>query len=564
MSETPKRKRTKKRRAAEAEGAEEQASEAPPPAPAPEIEPESGNGSGNGNGSAAATLKEWAQGAALPRDIALVFGLVLPAMLLAANLWRVRGFTVDDSFISYRYARNLARGLGLVYNPGERIEGYTNFLFTVLLAGGIKLGIDPEALSKGIGAGSAFASLGLTYGIAARLRPYRTIPCIATWLLASTIVFTGWSVFGLETGFFVALILGGTYLFLRETDLGPTLDEASPDTPPRRAFPWSGVVFALAGLTRPEAPMFLGLLMLFLGWGLVGRQNLLRGALFAGPVLVHLLFRHAYYGSWVPNTLGAKTGNFEGQLRSGLTYVQSYMTHAGPVVYLALLGVAYGVTRSRRDVMAVTAIAVAVMGYVTLVGGDWMKFFRFMAPFEPFCFLLVDLGVRRAADRRDPVTNLALAFFAAFMVPLRGTALREAQADFLQNEKRFWDRAAGGTARWFQQAPPGEIALGDIGYVGWATDYPILDLLGLTDPVISKLPGGYTQKLGPGFADRLFDKKSRYVLIISSSLDCQHPSVPGSQVLFNDPRFRRDYQIAGKVPLDNGFAWCFFERKQQP
>ena len=69
-------------------------------------------------------------------------GLVLPALLVLANMARVRSFTIDDSFISYRYARNLARGLGLVYNAGERIEGYTNFLFTVLLAGGIKLGID--------------------------------------------------------------------------------------------------------------------------------------------------------------------------------------------------------------------------------------------------------------------------------------------------------------------------------------------------------------------------------------------------------------------------------------
>jgi hypothetical protein len=53
----------------------------------------------------------------------------------------------DDAFISFRYARNLAEGHGLVFNVGERVEGYTNFLWTVLFAPLIKLGIDPAQAS---------------------------------------------------------------------------------------------------------------------------------------------------------------------------------------------------------------------------------------------------------------------------------------------------------------------------------------------------------------------------------------------------------------------------------
>jgi arabinofuranosyltransferase len=140
--------------------------------------------------------------------------------------------------------------------------------------------------------------------------------------------------------------------------------------------------------------------------------------------------------------------------------------------------------------------------------------------------------------------------------------MRSAQRNILDKEERFWTMAAGGTAKWFlDNGVPGEIAIGDIGYVGYATDYPILDLLGLVDPVISKLEGGYTRKLGPGFTDRLFDKRSPYVLLISSNIDCKHPSVPGSQVIFRDRRFLPAYEIAGKVPLDAGFAWCIYRRK---
>ncbi len=450
-----------------------------------------------------AALRRWLDGEPLPRQLALALGLGLPAVLLVINLWRVHAFTIDDSFISYRYARNLTRGLGLVYNEGERIEGYTNFLFTLILAGGIKLGIDPEAFSKVLGGASALGSLGLTYSISGRLLPYRTAPCTATWLLATTIVFSGWSVFGLETGFFVFLILAGTSLFLRESEA--LLNPASGAESRPRAFPWSGVVFALAALTRPEAPLFIGLASLALaGRGFFARQNVVRGAVFTATVLAHLAFRRAYYGAWVPNTALAKTGNLDAQIRAGVAYLTHYSVHAGPVVYLALLGAALAVVARRRDLLAITLVALGVLGYVVLVGGDWMKMFRFMAPFEPFCFLLVDVGVRRAVDRRDAATSLALVFFAAFTYAQRTANLRDAQADFINNEKHFWDAAGGGTARWLLDNPRGTVALGDIGYVGWATDYPILDMLGLVDPVISKLPGGYTHKVGPGYLDRFF------------------------------------------------------------
>jgi arabinofuranosyltransferase len=530
-------------------------------APAEELVGEVASDGEFGARAPAASFSAWLGGAPLPREVALLFGLVLPALLLAANMWRVHSFTVDDSYISFRYARNFARGLGLVYNEGERIEGYTNFLWTVLLGVGIKIGIGPETLSKIMGAASALGAMALTYKISERIAPYRTLPSVATWLLASTVVFSGYAMFGLETIFFVCLILGGTYLFLRET--GSILVPARYGDDPEGRFPWSGLVFALAGLTRPEAPMYIGILMLFLGRGFLGRQNLLRGALFVGPVAAHLLFRHAYYGAWLPNTLSAKTGNLEGQIAAGNAYIQNYVNYAGPVIWFALLGAGVAIYDRRRDLLAIAAITVAVMGYVVLVGGDWMKYFRFLAPFEPFCFLLVDVGARRVVDRRDGATNVAVGLFAVVVGAHRGGVLRDAQDDWLNHEKRFWDMAAGGTADWLlAHEKPGALAIGDIGYVGWKTDYPILDLLGLVDPVISKLPGGYTQKLGPGFNERVFDVKPPYVLVISANSDCQHPSVAGSQVLYRDPRFLRQYQQSGSVTLDGGFRWCIYKRKE--
>ena len=105
------------------------------------------------------------------------------------------------------------------------------------------------------------------------------------------------------------------------------------------------------------------------------------------------------------------------------------------------------------------------------------------------------------------------------------------------------------------------IALGDIGYVGYATNYPILDMLGLVDPVIAALPGAYTRKLGPAFNDHFFEVAPKYFIVISSKPDCRHPSVPNSTAIYRDPRFLPRYQLAGTVRLDGPFAWCIYDKK---
>src|SRR5450631_2074674 len=65
----------------------------------------------------------------------LVFLWAAFALLLtAASLWRFRHFFDDDAFITLRYARNLVEGNGPVWNPGERVEGYTSFLHLMLVS----------------------------------------------------------------------------------------------------------------------------------------------------------------------------------------------------------------------------------------------------------------------------------------------------------------------------------------------------------------------------------------------------------------------------------------------
>ena len=67
------------------------------------------------------------------------------ALLMFAAFYR--RLLVDDAFISFRYARNLVDGLGLTWNAGEYLEGYSNFLWVLIVAAGMKLGFEPEGFT---------------------------------------------------------------------------------------------------------------------------------------------------------------------------------------------------------------------------------------------------------------------------------------------------------------------------------------------------------------------------------------------------------------------------------
>jgi len=78
--------------------------------------------------------------------------------IFLVQVWLFHGFIVDDAFITFRYVRQWTHGNGLVYNIGEPAEGYSNFLWIVLLAPFDRLGIDLVLVAKGMGKETIFAS----------------------------------------------------------------------------------------------------------------------------------------------------------------------------------------------------------------------------------------------------------------------------------------------------------------------------------------------------------------------------------------------------------------------
>jgi hypothetical protein len=567
------------------------------------------------------------------RNARLLLGLVLPLLIAVQEMIELRAYTIDDAYISFRYARNLVDGHGLVYNLGEPVEGYTNFLWTLLIAAGLKLGAAPESFVNGLGITFGVGTFVFTYWVAERLAPSGPVPCLATWLLASTAIFNGHAVFGLETAMFACLLMAGAARFMAESA-----------NEKRR--PWSGALFGMAALTRPEAPLFFGLLLLHLSgpafvpsarvarigrrvfggtgsqWrpamtglsmcvvalgttlaqrdlihddeasgalaiavlvagaggllasiprALISRRTLGRVEYFAIPVAAHAAWRFSYYGHFIPNTLAAKTGDASVQYAGGMHYVDYYMGLEGPVVWLFFAGAGVALARRERTLLAFTATIASYTTYVILVGGDWMLLSRFFAPLQPFIFVVIGVGMRTLLHS-NAVARWSLVMMLPFIVNQRVSML-ETKRKTVTNETRVWNDFAGGVARWFgeRDAKHGErahgtIGLGDIGRVGWVSNYPVLDVLGLVTPTVASFDGGHRLKTGPEFLDFFFTSAPRYYVTGSGSARCERPSAPALRAIQGDPRFVAQYHEAVTIRAKSArqTRWCVYERRDAP
>src|SRR5262249_25579852 len=255
-------------------------------------------------------------------------------------------FAVDDSFISLRFAENWARGLGLVFNPGERVEGFSNLLWTLMLGGLARLGIDqqrgPYALlmaAKLLGAAFALlALLVLALHILTSTRDatagpgHAPLATLAGAGAGGTSSLARWSLSGMETGLATFLVTLAGVLMLR---LLRRHDAGRP--PPALAALGPGLAFGVLSLVRPEQVVVWGvtMLVLFAASPAPVRRSLAVSAL---PTLALFLaasaWRFGYYGQPVPNSVVAKAGGGVGYLLLGAKYALASL--AGTVGVLAL------------------------------------------------------------------------------------------------------------------------------------------------------------------------------------------------------------------------------------
>lgn len=334
------------------------------------------------------------------KPAALRIVLVLTLVLLMGHAWHYR-FQCDDAFISFRYARNLSRGHGLVFNPGmERVEGYTNFLWVLLLAGLDRLGIRPERAANGLSLIATAALWAWVAWFANRNRPRPALlAAVPTFLLAATRSVAVWSTSGMETRLFEVLLIGGILRCAFELD--SVLEAAQR----RRAI--AGWLLGLATLTRPDAIVVAVPVMVAACWLMHRRRRMDRAWLtatllpFAALVAGHVAFRRLYYGEWLPNTYYAKIG---GTFRWnwGLPYIGAFALEYGAYLWLPLIvvGIRRYLRTQRSHIPVLFGAALLSLAlYVAAIGGDHFEY-RALDPAFPLGFLVLGeafVGLMEAA-----------------------------------------------------------------------------------------------------------------------------------------------------------------------
>jgi hypothetical protein len=438
--------------------------------------------------------------------------------------WSRRYFynVCDDTLISLQYARNAAEGLGLVFNPGERVEGYTNFLWVALLtvlhplSDGTSFGFVRLATTLSI----VFAALDvlLVYLLGRLIWQHRVLPAAcAIGLCVLDNAYTVWAMQALEAHLLIFTMLLACLFLWGGTSLWNAIGAA--------------LSLAAAMMTRPDAALFvmvLGASELLWAWSSDEKKKALRRvlAIFGTTGLVYgayFLWRYDYFGYLMPNTYYVKAAGLRTQaIERGALYVQGFLFERGYVPLLALTAV---VGLRNRIVGPLFVWALLHTAYVVYVGGDFYPGHRFLVVVIPVGALLIAYTLDRAvswahtrwsSSRRVTWGGWAVASLLVAAVAVLGLRMGPAQTEVNRWGKEV--QRVRALMEWLgEQAPPGaSIMTGDIGSSGFYANLYVHDFLGVIDPIVAHQE---RKQLGKGKAghekhadpDYLLAKRPTYI-----------------------------------------------------
>jgi arabinofuranosyltransferase len=403
----------------------------------------------------------------------------------------------DDSFISYRYARNLADGLGLVWNPGEPTEGYTNFLLVVLLAPFLALGLDPLLVARGL---SFLALAGVAGVVFHYARSYLGASSAAALLVAAVMPLLANGVriamLGMETVLYTFTLTLALLFIIRFLDQGRPRD--------LRIF---FMIQFLALLLRPEGILLtaaFGIVMLVMV--ATGRRPFAATARTVLPSLVlflllplaaYLAWKLYHYGHLLPNSFHVKVEG-TGLLGSGAAAVGNYVAQNKALFFVAGISIlAFRQDHGRHFAVAAAFVGLYALFYLT-VDALMNPGNRFLYPLTPIVYMvaapLLLRGVRAlrnltgSTTLRLSVIGLAILIMAPLLLSDVARGYRLLMAGIPPDTRSTVSKRL--EVAHALSAYPGirqiTIALHDAGVVPYVTGSRVVDMVGLNDSFIAR------------------------------------------------------------------------------
>jgi arabinofuranosyltransferase len=415
-------------------------------------------------------------------------GIAWPIVLaIAAGNALVCRTNADDAFITYRYALNLSTGHGPVFNVGERVEGYSNFVWMIVLSSAHwLLDLDIEQTARFLGLLAGLATVFATYWLVLSVTDGDYFAAIAAGtLLASAGTFAIYILSGLETPLFsLLLVLLVGFLV-------------------RGSFVWAGVIAALAMMTRPEGSLIVvaaavWILIAAAGSGRTPFRSLYR---FLGPVAaiaaLWTLWRVSYYGYVVPNALAAKSGGLGliEQFHEGFKYFNGFALANVPLLMISGFAIAVPLISGRRLRLGaveglVASFVASVILTAIMAGGDWMPAWRLFAPILPLWVILIAcIWHRNLPNRQLLRLRPAIALVCGAAIAMLGISFSN---ENMIPRARLWRSqvaALSSQGKWLRDTLPATAVVAT--YANGALSYnasPLtaIDMLGLTDEHIAR------------------------------------------------------------------------------
>ena len=494
-----------------------------------------------------------------PRGLTAHHVLIVALLVIALAARLIPGQRmVDDAFITFRYARNLVRGAGFAYNPGDRVLGTTTPLYTLLMAGIALATGDLEfpVLALAANALAGAVSTVLVYLLGRRWAGHWAPAAASAILWAVAPYSVTFAIGGMETDLTIALLLAAAYAHLTHRH-------------------WTLAVFtALALLARPDTAILLGLLwldLLLIRRRIPWREGLVTLALLAP----WLIFGTLYFGSPIPNSIAAKSAAYRlpptaNLVRLAQHYATPFFEHKVlPPLGIFLLLATYcalsalgGLSAYRRERRTWPLAAYPLAYSAAFALANPLLFRWYLSPPLPFYFLLLlggawslasDFGriATRAAPqarllRAIPLTILSILTAAALALTLNAWDLHPDHGPDRPAPEMAWFRLE----LFYEQAadmvlataePNDSLSAGDIGVLGYNTDLHILDTVGLITPeAVHHYPADpsiYVINYAIP-ADLMLALDPDFIVILE---------VYGRLDLLPNPRFQARYQLTEKL-----------------